>query len=300
MVFVVAVLAFLAHVARAEPCPPAVALTGDDALVPAVRALLGARGITPGTPRCPAVRATVERRGGVLVVGVDGPDGAPIERAVTELATAATVIESWTRTDVAEPLLAARTLPAAEGAAAQAVVVASPPAARGIQLFAAEETSVASDGTVWQGMQLEACIMLGPICAAARLHGGKVIGQPASWDGFARNGAEVYAGIDVPIALGRARVTPGFAAGYGTMFTRHRSDGEKMGIELSGPRAEVHVAFSLPLSAHLALDLVTTGALTQATAMETHGADAPDPAVVFPDEPRALVRFAVGVRYGAL
>jgi len=289
-----------AHVARAEPCPPAVALTGDDALVAAVGALLGARGITHETPRCPAVRATVERRGLWVVVGIDGPAGVPIERSVREAATAATVIESWTRNDVAAPLLATRAVPALDDVAEHAVVVASPPAARGIQLLAAEETSVASDGTVWQGLQLEACIMLGPICAAARLHGGKVISQPASWDGFGRNGAELYAGIDVPIALGRTRLTPGFAAGYGTMFTRHKSDGERMGIEISGPRAEVHVAFSIPLSAHLALDLVTTGALTQATAMETHGTDAPDPTVVFPDEPRALVRFAVGVRYGAL
>lgn len=301
---VVRLLAFVvlvtAHVAQAEPCPPAVALTGDDALVGAIRELLGARGITPETPRCPAVRARVERRGPWLVVGTDGPDGVPIERSVTEAATAATVIESWTRSDVAAPLLATRTVPAFEVAAPRVVVVASPPAARGIQLFAAEETSVASDRTVWEGMQLEACIMLGPICAAARLHGGKVIGQPASWAGFARNGAEVYAGIDVPIALGRTRLTPGFAAGYGTMFTRYKTDGERMGVEISGPRAEVHVAFSLPLSAHLALDLVTTAALTQATAMETHGTDVPDPGVVFPDEPRALVRFAVGVRYGAL
>jgi hypothetical protein len=289
-----------AQVAQAEPCPPAVALTGDGALVSEVRELLGARGITRETPRCPVVRARVERRGPVLVVGIDGPDGVPIERSVSEVATAATVIESWTRDDVAAPLLATRTVPAIEGVARPAVIIVSPPAARGIQLFAAEETSVASDGTVWQGMQLEACIMLGPICAAARLHGGKVISQPASWEGFARNGAEVYAGIDVPIALGRTRLTPGFAAGYGTIFTRHHGDGEKMGIEIGGPRAEVHIAFSIPVSAHLALDLVTTGALTQATAMETHGTDTPDPTVNFPDEPRALLRFAVGVRYGAL
>ena len=289
-----------AHVARAEPCPPAVALTGDEALVGAVRELLGARGITHETPRCPAIRARVERRGPLLVVGTDGPDGVPIERAVTEAATAATVIESWTRSDVAAPLLATRAVPALEDAPPRAGASASPPAARGIQLFAAEETSVASDRTVWEGMQLEACIMVGPICAAARVHGGKVIAEPASWAGFARNGAEVYAGIDVPIALGHTRLTPGFAAGFGAMFTRYKSDGAKMGVEISGPRAEVHVAFSVPLSAHLALDLVTTAALTQATAMETHGADTPDPTVVFPDEPRALVRFAVGVRYGAL
>jgi hypothetical protein len=285
-----------AQLARAEPCPPAVALTGDDGLVRAVREQLGARGIAGETSRCPAVHARVQRRGALVVVGVDGPDGVPVERADAEVATAATVIESWTRSDLAAPLLEARAMPVSELEAP----VASPPAARGIQLFAAEETSVASDRTVWQGMQLEACIMLGPICAAARLHGGKVISRPAGWDDFARFGAEVYVGINVPIAIGRTRLTPGFAAGYGGMFTRRRGDGEGMGVEISGPRAEVHAAFSVPLTAHLAVDLIATGALTKATHMEIHGRDLPDPAIAFPDEPRALLRLAFGVRYGAL
>jgi hypothetical protein len=302
LVLAALVFANRARVAHAEPCPPSVALSGDAGLVTAVGDLLGARGIARDTPRCPMVRAHVERRGPLVVVGIDGPDGAPIERSVTELATAATVIESWTRSDVAAPLLATHELPAgpAPGDGAPAVVAASPPAARGIQLYAAEETSFATDRTVWEGMQLGACIMLGPICASARVHGGTVISQPSSWAGLKRKGAEVYVGIDVPIALGRMRLTPGFAAGYGTMLTHRGSEDDRMGVEISGPRAEVHAAFSLPLTAHIAIDLMLTGALTQATAMETHGRDIPDPVTVFPDEPRGFVRFAVGVRYGAL
>jgi hypothetical protein len=292
-------LGYRAQLARAEPCPPAVALTGDEGLVAAVRDLLGARGIAHDTPRCPAVRARVERRGGAVVVGIDGPGGAPIERSVSELATAATVIESWTRSDVAAPLLATHELPAV-GDGAPAVVAAAPPAASGIQLYAAAETSFASDRTVWEGMQLGACIMLGPICASARVHAGKVISQPSSWTGLTRKGGEAYAGIDVPIAIGRTRLTPGFAAGYGTIFTHRGSEEDRMGVEISGPRAEVHAAFSLPVTAHVAIDLMLTAALTQATAMETHGPVIPDPVAIFPNEPRAFVRFAVGVRYGAL
>jgi hypothetical protein len=289
-----------AQVARAGACPPAVALTGDDALVTPIRQLLDARGITDATPPCPAVRARVERRGSLLVVGTDGPGGAPIVRSVTAAATAATVIESWARTDASAPLLAIRAVPAIEDAGEPVPVVASPPAARGIQLFAALETSVASDHTVWQGMQLEACIMLGPICAAARLHVGKVISQPASWAGFERVGGEAYIGVDVPLAIGVARLTPGFAAGYGAMFTHRKSDREKVGIETSGPRAEAHAAFSFPITAHLALDFVATAALTEAARTETRGGDLLDPTIVFPDEPRALLRLALGVRYGAL
>ncbi|HET7502793.1 MAG TPA: hypothetical protein VFK02_17345 [Kofleriaceae bacterium] len=294
---------FAARVAHAESCPPAVALAGDEAVVAPVRAQLGARGIAPATAQCPGLRARVERRGPLLVVGVAGPDGAPIERAVREAATAATVIESWARSDVAAPLLATRELPEAAPAevpGAPAVVAAAPPAPSGIQLVAAAETSIATDRTVWEGLQLGACIMLGPICAAARVHGGKVISQPSSWDGLRRKGAEVYAGIDIPLALGRARLTPGFAAGYGMILTHRGSDGDRMGVEISGPRAEVHAAFSLPVSAHVAIDLALTAALTQAAGMETHGQTTFDPTTEFPSEPRGFVRFAVGVRYGAL
>ena len=324
-----------AGVARAGTCPPAVALTGDADAVRAVRAQLDARGIAGETPSCPAVRARIERRGALLVVGIlprapddgpgaasgagpgVGPDAVPggvpgvvpdvvpdvvIERAVGEPATAATVIESWARTDLAAPLLETRAVPAAEArVAAPAPAVALAPAAQGIQLFLAEETSLASDRTVWQGAQLGACVMLGPICAAARVHGGKVIAKPDGWDRFARKGGALYVGIDVPIAAGRTRLTPGFAAGYGMMLTHHIGDGEKTGIEISGPRAEVHVALAIPLTPHIAIDLATSAELTQATGMETHGsAPSPDAAILYPDEPRALFRFAIGVRYGAL
>jgi hypothetical protein len=315
-----------APIARAGTCPPAVALTGDAEAVRAVRAQLDARGIAGETPSCPVVRARIERRGALLVVGIERPagpnavpgapvdppggrDGVPgagpgavIERAVGEPATAATVIESWARTDLAAPLLETRAVPAIDVAPAVAAAPAAPaPAAQGIQLFLAEETSVASDRTVWEGMQLGACVMLGPVCAAARVHGGKVIAKPDGWDRFARKGAELYIGIDIPIAVGPTRLTPGFAAGYGTMLTHNIGDSEKTGIEISGPRAEAHVALAIPLTPHIAIDLATTAELTQATGMETHGsATGVDPAIMYPDEPRALFRFAIGVRYGAL
>jgi hypothetical protein len=342
-----------AHVAHADGCPPAVALTGDDAAVRAVREQLDARGIADETPSCPVLRARIEQRGSFLVLAIDRvpgrsggvrggssndardsaqdgasgaargaagrgpraadgvrdavPDGVPegvIERAVRGPSTAAMVIESWLRSDVAAPLLEARVVPPAEAeppAAAAPGMVAPAPATTGTQLFLAAETSVASDRTVWQGMQLGACVMLGPICAAARVHGGKVISAPDGWNSFVRKGAEVYGGIDIPIAIGRSRLTPGFAAGYGTMLTHHIGDGEKTGIEISGPRAEAHVGLSIPVTSHLAIDLATTAELTQATGMETHGTPSgTGAAIVYPDEPRALFRFAVGVRYGVL
>jgi hypothetical protein len=89
------------------------------------------------------------------------------------------------------------------------------------------------------------------------------------------------------------------------MLTHHIGDGdEKTGIEISGPRAEVHVALAIPLTPHIAIDLATTAELTQMTGVEAHGsapgpAPAPDPAIVYPDAPHGLFRFAIGLRYGA-
>ena len=290
----------LASRANAEACPPAATLEGDADLVRAVGDELGSRGIAGATPQCPAPRFRISRRGALVVIGVDDPGGPPIERVVTEPAIAATVIESWTTSDLTAPLLVAHPVALREDRVEPAVVATAAPAAHGVQLFAAEETSLASDDTVWAGMQLGACIMLGPVCASLRLHGGKVVSWPARTAGFERVGGELYVGIDVPIAVGRERLTLGFAAGYGQMFTRHRDASEHTGIELGGPRAELHAAFAVPVTDHVALDLTATGSLNQVTRTETNGAGMLDPTIVFPGEPRAFVRLALGLRYGAL
>lgn len=99
-------------VAWADPCPPSVRLTGDPALVAEIARELGGRGIGVVVDgRCPSPHAHVARRGARLVVVIDNADGSSTERIVREAGTAATVIESFTRTDVAMPLLATRSIP---------------------------------------------------------------------------------------------------------------------------------------------------------------------------------------------
>ena len=313
---VLAMLLIAVRVARAGSCPPAVALSGDDDAVRAVRDQLAARGIAGETPSCPALRAQVERRGAQLVVrmvqagqpGVpahgsdDGAEGG-IERVIGEPQTAATVIESWVRGDVASSLLEPRDVPPPDAVAPPSA--SGEPSATGIQLFAAAETSLASDRTVWQGLQLGACIMLGPVCATARVRAAKVVARSDAWRRFKRKSGELLGGIDIPIAVGGLRLRPGVSAGYGSMLTHQVGDDREAGIEMSGLRAEAHIGLSIPLSAHLAIDLVTAAELTQATAIETRGmpvaTSAPaDSMVASPDEPRALFRLAVGIRYGAL
>lgn len=278
-----------------------VAITGDDDVVRAIEALLARRGIRLAEGECTGVRAHVERRADTFAISVDFVErdvartssSSAIERTVGELATAATVIESFTRDD-ARPLLPVRPRP-------QRVTIelAKPPQspaapathARGIQVFAAAETSVGSDHTNWLGAHVGICITLGPICAAARLRHAQVVAGEGMWrTEMERRSTELLLGLDVPFSLGRSTLSPGFAAGMGSMWTRS-DDGTTAG-ESGGLRADVHVTLSVPLSKRWALDLSTALDLTQETRIESK--------MPLPDEPLALLRFGVGVRYGGL
>lgn len=288
-------LAVLAGRAGAETCPPAVALDGDAALIGVVGDVLAARGIAIEPAGCPAVAARIERRGDALVVDVAGPGGAAVQRVVGNTATAATVIESFSRSDVGTPLLAARAVRRDEPAVAAELdaAPASASSARGIHVFGAFETSFASDGTAWLGAHVGACVMIGRICAAARLRGAGVVGGPGAWeDVYERRGTELLFGVDIPFAIGGWTFSPGFAAGLGQMHTR--GGDRDMRAETGGPRADVHATLSIPVGG-MAIDLFGAADLTQETRVEWGPTMAP-----LPDEPRLLVRFGAGLRYGGL
>lgn len=279
--------------AYAEPC-----VSGDPALVDRVSEVLAARGVTCDTPR-----ARIERRGEQLVVATDAVDGVVTERAVGDPTTAATVIESWARADIAEPLLAIRPVaaPAPEAMPVREIVTVARPESRGVQLFAAAETSFGSDHTGWLGAQVGGCVMIGPVCAAARLRFASVATGPGPWQGaLERRGTELLVGGDVPIRIGRAVLSPGFAGGIGQIHTHIESPLGHMGSETAGLRADVHATLSYPLGKNLAFDLSLAVDVTQATDTETRlRMTAPDE-LALPDEPLFLFRLGAGLRYGGL
>lgn len=283
-----ATLAALAGPARAEVCPPAVTLAGDAALLAPIAGALASRGIALDRPECPAVAARVEARDGALVVDVGG-----VERVVGDPATAATVIESWSRADVTTPLLAVRAIrrPAPSPAVDERAPAAAP-ASRGLHVFGAFETSFASDHTRWLGGHVGVCVTLGPVCAAARLRLAAVAGGPGPWDRqLERHGTELLVGLDVPFTVRGVTATPGFAAGLGQMRTRDAATGAAS--ETGGPRADVHTTVSIPIAARFAIDVFAAIDLTQETRVEWWSEMAP-----LPDEPRALLRIGAGLRYG--
>lgn len=272
--------------AHAEPC----AVAGDPELAQAVADALAARGAA-------CVPARIARADAGIVVATDGPDGAPLERVVGDVATAATVIESWGSAQVAAPLLAVRDIPASdvvapsvEPAVRAQVVTRTVP--RGFEMFAAVEISHGSDGTQWVGPEVGACVMLGPICGAARLRFGAVI---AGWpSGLDRKETELLVGGDVPVRLGRATLSPGFGGGIGMIRTHVEDDDHDVHMSSStgGLRADAHAALSYPVGRGLALDVTVAFDITEATHVETNTARP------FPDEPWLLARFGVGLRYG--
>lgn len=279
-----------AGAARAERCPPSARLSGEAKLVEGVARELAARGIaTEGEAACPSVRARIAARAGQLVVMIEGPDGAAgDERLVNEVSAAATVIESFARTDVALPLLAARstptrsTPPAVMATRSEAPVASAAPRVH-VALGASVESSRASDGTTWLGANAKICIELGAVCAAARYRASKVVAGFDATD-IAREHSELLIGVDVPIALGgRLRLVPGFAGGVGRMETRIAGAKQSTG----GFVAEGHVSLSRPIVHALAIE-VSLGAVL---------GDYERASAMAPAEPPVSVRAGVGLRY---
>ena len=275
--------------ASAEPCAPSARVSGDPDLVASVTELLEQRGIATATTTCPAVEVHVAHRGASLVVA-QLAGRPPIEREVTELVAAATLIESWTRTDVDAPLLAAHHLASQppEAPAVTAGVAAPAVSPRGLQVFFGLETSVAEDRSTWFGTQLGVCVMLGPVCAAARV---RIASTTPEWERHVeRRAIDVLFGGHVPFRLGATTLSPGCAAGLGAVHSSEMSVG---GTETFGLRADAHVVWSIPISSHLSVDLSAVADVTQVIDVESSSGR-------LADEPRILGRVGAGLRYGGL
>lgn len=271
----------LASRAYAEPC----SVAGDPELGGAVAELLATRGVD--STRCSAVHARVERRGETIVVASEGT-----ERVVGDAATAATVVESWVRSDLAAPLLGAHAaaipdpMPSVEGGATPIETV------HGIHAMATFETSFSNDGAKWLGPQFGACIMVGPICAAARVRFAKVVAGPGPWDRDDRTETELLIGGDIPFHAGRVSIVPGFGGGIGMVSTHVDESQMKQYMRTGGLRADAHVMIEVPLWSRLALAFTAGVNIPEATHVESHTS------VTFPDEPWLIGRVGIGLYYG--
>lgn len=268
-------------------CPVTVRLVGEQALVTEIAVELGARGIVVSIDeRCPSLLVRVTHRGPQLVVVIDTADGSSSERVVGEVRTAATVIESFTRTDVSNPLLSTRTFHAAPMGPRVPPIdeVSLAPEARRVHfaLTASLESSLTSDGVTWLGYNLKIGFELGPLYATARLRSSKVVGGLGA-PGVGRDHNELLIGVDVPISIGRLQLSPGFAGGVGRMETRASGMKYETGVFVG----EVQLSLSIPIAHDLAVDV----------AIATVLGDYARTSQLAPAEPAVAVRAGIGLTY---
>lgn len=280
---------------RASACPPAVRLAGDRALIARVTPILTDRGISTSADECPAVSVHLERRETMMVVSTAASRDQPTRLLVTDVRTAAALIEGWARTDVEAPLLTPHPRQDAESPADTAAVVfsASAPERRHVQVFTVAETSLGSDRTGWLGVKAGACVMLGPLCASAQARASMVAGGPDGWSQkLERHGVELLFGADLPLRFGRATLSPGVAVGVG--WTHTEIEGMTAAGETGGLRAESQLALSYLVTARLAAELAFSFEIAQATHVEA------SPSGSLPGDARFFSRLGAGVRFEGL
>jgi hypothetical protein len=282
LVLLAATLAARLAAAGGEAPLPAV-LEGDPALVAAIGAGLAGRGIaTPARSEGDAVRVSVVRAqgGDGILLTIRDPQGRTLERLVATPDTAVALIESWTRPEIAEPLLAPRAAAVAPPPAASVVPTPAapvaptptihrearmPPAAATPSpwvplLRLGGETSADVERTWWLSASVGACGRVGPLCLGAEARVARLFDE--AWDVVdhrvvtrteSRSDWVALMTADLPIPLGRPTLIVGLGIGLGRRIGS--------GAGAVAPRSEVRASLALPLWSQLAIDLGLTATL---------------------------------------
>lgn len=293
-VCLLAVLAAGPGVARAQddPCPAAAIITGDRDLARRATSDLARRGVITEAPAgCRRVRATIERRGERIHVGVEDGYGRRSEREVRDLETATALVESWTRQEVVVAMLPPE--PAAPAAPPAVVLTAAPPAAAGAAggLALALESSRATDASTWLGASVSGCALLGPVCAGGVLRAATDTG----WSGeiaHSRRGADLLATAELPFGGRGFTLAPGAAIGIGWLQMDELGPHHDQSSDTGGVRAGAFIGLSRALAGNFSIGLSLSAdrwiAGGDATAVD--GGD--------PIAPTGHLRAGLGLRYG--
>jgi len=243
----------LADHARADgqerPALPAL-LEGDPELVATVGDELGRRGVaTMATSEDQAIRVTLARQPDGIVLALHDPQGRAAERRVATAETAATLIESWARPGLAEPLLDRQPPPPPPAIVTAPVLPAEPAARRWTPVFRFGADN--GDHRLWLGAGVGACGRVGPLCLGGELRLAHQIGgdRERAAPGLPAPAESDLQGLllaELPVALGRPVVVLAVGAGLG-----RRYDGQTSKI---GVRQELRATVALPLWSRLAAE----------------------------------------------
>ena len=309
-VFEIGLLGLAARAAKAS-CRPVVEIKGDGPDAIAITADLERRGIrTSPVAGCPIVRARIEAETGGI--GIADAEGRASERTTNNIASAATVIESWTRTDLLAPLLT-RHLEQVQPASsllprsAKPTTVASGTVTskalstrRALSLMASGETSLATDGSIWFGLSMGACLPIGRMCAGALIR----VSNDAGFSGESEEGhttrlaSDLLVGAGLPLTRGRLTLMPGIAVGAGWMRTkalRPSTDEGMNDVNSGGLRASATIRMSLSVSEKCALDFGVGADVAPLAHRAPFDAELP----LVAGEPRGYLRGGLGIRIGA-
>ncbi|MFN0250408.1 MAG: hypothetical protein ACKV2T_26245 [Kofleriaceae bacterium] len=177
-------LAATASRAAADPpCKPSAQLKGEHAVVIAIEPMLRARGIDgvvaastdPAfvASSCRSVTAEVATLGARIMVWVTDADGRRAQRLTEDTEAAATIIESWARGDLVDPLLDARaTLEVGPFDTASSSTTTSVGTIRSRPRYLVTgggDVGVSGDGALWAGARAQGCGMIGAFCVGGAL-----------------------------------------------------------------------------------------------------------------------------------
>ena len=294
------------------PCGSVAGVEGNGRVQKAVIDELQRRGIsTTPTSECASVTARIgETTAGLLVTIVDAY-GRTTERTANGPVAAATLIESWVRSDLSAPLLpvleAGETVSDPEESkdmVAMPALKKEVQARSNISLTASAETSLATDGSVWLGLATGICVRIGPICAGALVR----VGSDSGWYGESREmytgrlGTDVLLGAGLPMRKGRLTFLPGVAFGVGWLRTSALPSapaglgGDSTDVDSGGLRASATLRLSIAVLPSLGVDLGLGADLAPVAHTTPYNLDS----IVLAGEPRGFLRGSLGVRLGAL
>jgi hypothetical protein len=238
--------------ARAE-CRPAAIPSGEPTLVRQLSERLTASGIaTTSTAGCPIAHVRLEQRGEQIHLEVTDSFGRRGTRQVRDVATAATIVESWTSQEIE-----IGTLPALAEPAPASVVVGAPFVARHA-LVAAFESSAGSDGSLWMGGAVSGCVRVSALCIGGLVRGTREAREAAASIAHDSMAVDALLTVGLPRKLGGFTITPGIGVGYGYYrLTEHHLDMTMHPIDLDRPshglHADAHLSAAHPIGTRLSL-----------------------------------------------
>lgn len=256
-------VATASRAAADPPCKPSAQLKGERPVVIAIDPMLRARGIdvvAPASSEAPAfvaracryVTAEVATGGSRVMVWITDADGRRAQRLTDDAEAAATVIESWARGDLVDPLLVARaTLEVGSFDTASSSTTARVGAVRSRPRYLVTgggDVGVSGDGALWAGARAQGCGMIGAFCIGGVIR--YAIDLERSGDTAELSTGRTALALAVtgerPVRRGRFVVSPGIGVGLISVTATREREGE---IEqASAVNARVAIAGALELA----------------------------------------------------